>query len=313
MGCRSSYSCRIRHDHQIRAPLNFAPSPRAEAPTSVWRLIAASQAAPPNHHHAHGRPQPDERKGVIDRAASVLFSFSVRRPRMTLGEIAQTAALPPSTVRRLLVQLSEGGLIQQDPQSGHYSLSLRFVQLGAVALETVDIVRLSQPILQELSFETKEAAFLGQLEPQGVVYLSVCQPSVPIRVSTRAGEVRPAHVTSIGKKLLAFLPEHEFHEWLESHPLEATTGHALTTPGELIADLEQIRERGYGINYQESSMEFASVAAPVRDHNRDVIAAVAVSGPVYRIDQTDIPGLGSAAVEAAKQLSARLGNVAATA
>ena len=250
---------------------------------------------------------------MIDRVAVVLSAFTVRRPKLTLGEIAQEAVLPPSTVRRLLVQLSGAGLIEQDSESGRYSLSLRFVQLGAVALETVDIARLAQPILQKMAESTMEASFLGRLEPQGVVYLSVCQPPVQIRVSTRAGEVRPAHVTSIGKALLAFMPSDQRDEWIATHSLEATTVNALDTPEKLMADLDRARERGFAINYQESSLEFASVASPVFDHNNDAVAALAISGPVYRISRDDIPGLGAAVATAAEELSEKLGNVSSAA
>lgn len=248
-----------------------------------------------------------ERNGVIERATAVLFAFKVAKPRLTLGEVAQEADLPPSTVRRLLVQLADVGLVYQDPETGWYALSLRLVQLGAVALETVDIVRLAQPEMRALSDTCHEAAFLGQLVSEGVVYLSVTQPSVPIRVSTRAGEVRPAHLTSIGKTLLAHLPQPELDVWLESHTLQPATENSLDTPGKLLADLEEIRNRGFGVNYQESSMEFASVAAPVRDHTGTVIAALAISGPSYRIDRTQITALGAEVQQAADRVSARLG------
>lgn len=252
-----------------------------------------------------------ERNGVIERAASVLFAFQVGKPKLTLGEVASGASLPPSTVRRLLVQLSAAGLVHQDQETGLYSLSLRFVQLAAVALETVDLVRLAQPIMRSLTESCQEAVFLGQLDPQGVVYLSVSQPSVPIRVSTRAGEVRPAHVTSMGKVLLAFLPEGELDSWIETHPLDAATERSVSTPEKLLGDLEWIRERGYAVNYQESSMEFVSVAAPVRDHTHKVVAALAISAPFYRIDTAQIPDLGQAVVRAANQVSSRLGALSA--
>jgi DNA-binding IclR family transcriptional regulator len=248
-----------------------------------------------------------ERSGVIERVAAVLAAFSVEMPRLSLGEAAERAQLSPSTTRRLLVQLTEAGLTRQDPETRAYSLGLKFVRLGAIALETADIVRTARSTMASLTEKFMEATFLGQLEPEGVVYLSVLQPPVAVRVSTRAGEVRPAHSTSIGKVLLAALSDTEMERWFASHELTPLTPASLATRQDLLANLEMVRELGYAQNYRESSSEFASVAAPVRDSEHRVIAALAISGPAYRIPRERIPELGAAVIEAANQITVEYG------
>ncbi|MDQ4489786.1 IclR family transcriptional regulator [Sinomonas sp. ASV486] len=248
-----------------------------------------------------------ERNAVIARAAGVLFAFSAAKSELTLGEIAKCAGLPPSTVRRLLVQLIDAGLIDQDGLSRTYSLSLRLAQLGAVALGSRDTVQLANPVMRALTSRVGEAVFLGQLSPQGVVYLAVTQPDSDVRISTRAGEVRPAHTTSMGKALLAALDPQELEVWLSTHALEPGTQFAHTDPEALKADLEGVRSRGYAVNNRESSAEFTSVAAPVRDHRGATVAALAISAPAYRIPQERVPELGRAVLEAAGELTRRLG------
>lgn len=248
-----------------------------------------------------------ERSAVIERAASVLFSFGAGKPQLSLGEIAALASLPSSTVRRLLVQLAEAGLVRQNPATHLYSLSLRLVQLGAVALEAVDIVREAEPVLRGLAASVGEAALLGQLSPHGVVYLAVHQPQAGVRVSTRAGDIRPANASSVGKALLAAMNGAELQQWLQANNLAATTPNAVVTAESLMADLVGVRERGYAINNRESSLDYVSVAASVHDHKGDAPAAVAISAPAYRISADDIPRLGGAVIQAARDLSILLG------
>ncbi len=244
---------------------------------------------------------------MIERVTAILDAFDINSPVLSLGEIADRAGLSSSTARRLLVQLTASGLMQQDAQTRQYSLGMKFVRLGSVALETADIVRIARPTMLELTDRIEEATFLGRLEPQGVVYLSVVQPSVSVRVSTRAGEIRPAHSTSMGKMLLSALSDAELDEWLRTHELAAHSSETLTDPDALRADLAVVRERGYATNHRESSPEFASAAAPVYDGERRVIAALAVSGPAYRISRERVATLGEAAVEAAVEISRNLG------
>ncbi|WP_171042226.1 IclR family transcriptional regulator [Sinomonas gamaensis] len=244
---------------------------------------------------------------MIARAAAVLFAFSAEKPELTLGEIAKRAELPPSTVRRLLVQLIDAGLIDQDGSSRTYALSLRLAQLGAVALGSRDLVQRANPVMRALTSRVGEAVFLGQLSPQGVVYLAVTQPDTAVRISTRAGEVRPAHTTSMGKALLASLAANDVEAWVASHPLGSGTQFAHTDPQTLRSDLEGVRSRGYAVNNRESSAEFTSVAAPVRDHRGATVAALAISAPAYRIPRERIPELGAAVLEAARELTSRLG------
>lgn len=275
------------------------PSPLTELTTLGGGVIFID--VPPNEERSI------ERSGVIERVTALLDAFDVQRPTLTLGEAAERAGLSSSTARRLLVQLAEAGLIRQDPETRRYSLGLKFVRYGSVALETADIVRIARPSMERLTEQFQEATFLGQLEPVGVVYLAVHQPSVPVRVSTRAGEIRPAHSTSIGKVLLAALDDDELDQWLANHELTSPSPETLSEPDALRADLTMVRERGYAVNYRESSRDFASAAAPVYDSRHRVVAALAISGPSYRIARDQLSELGEATIASAAEISRGFG------
>lgn len=243
---------------------------------------------------------------VIERAAAVLFAFTVERPELALGEVARRAQLPASTVRRLLVQLTSVGLVEQDQGTHLYSLSLRLAQLGSVALERVDVIRLARAAMQEVTDQVGEAAFLGQLTPHGVVYLAVTQPPVAVRVTTRVGDLRPAHTTAMGKVLLAALPPEQLSGRLQA-PLIASTNRSHISFADLLAELEDVRASGLATNFGEAHPEYTSVAAPVLDHNRQTVAALAISAPTYRVPEDGLPRFSRAVLAAAASVSHQLG------
>ncbi|WP_177212635.1 IclR family transcriptional regulator [Geodermatophilus ruber] len=243
---------------------------------------------------------------MIERASAVLFAFTVEQPELGLGEVARRTGLPASTVRRLLVQLTSVGLVEQDPETQRYSLSLRLAQLGSVALERVDVIRLARAAMQEVTDQVGEAAFLGQLTPHGVVYLAVTQPPVSVRVTTRVGDLRPAHTTAMGKVLLAALSPEELRLRLQE-PLVASTNRSHVSLPDLLAELGEVRASGLATNFGEAHPEYSSVAAPVLDHRRQTVAALAISAPTYRVPEDALPRLSRAVVAAAAAVSQQLG------
>lgn len=226
---------------------------------------------------------------------------------MPLHEIAARSGLAPSTARRLLVQLADVGLVVQNDATQRYSLSLQLARLGSIALDAVDVVGIAKPVMADLTDSVGESSFLGRLGGGGVVYLAIVEAQTPIRIALRAGDVRSAHVSSVGKAILASLPDDHLGRWLAEHPLTAITPNAHTTGESLRQDLANVRAVGYALNYRESSLEFASVAAPVRDHTGDVVAAVGVSGPAYRIPPEELTAIGVHVVAAASRVTELLG------
>lgn len=254
-----------------------------------------------------------ERNAVIARAADILFAFTVEEPELALGQIAKTVDLPPSTVRRLMTQLIDASLVEQDPATHKYSLSLRLARLGRVALSRLDLVQHASPVMQRLADEVGEAVFLGQLQKEGVVYLAVAHPPTAVRIAADAGDIRPAHTTSLGKVLLASLDEARLNAWLLTHALDSGTSRAHHDELTVRADLEQVRANGLAVNDREVSAEFVSVAAPVRNHLGATVAALAISAPAYRVAPERLRELADQVRTGAAQLTERLGGSSATA
>jgi DNA-binding IclR family transcriptional regulator len=123
------------------------------------------------------------------------------------------------------------------------------------------------------------------------------------------GQLTPVHATSSGKILLAHLPAKERDAVLTASGLQKLTPHTLTTRAKLEKDLTEARERGYAVTLEELEIGLHAMAAPVRSHQGEVIAAISASGPAYRFTQERMHELAPLLVEGAKALSHRMGYV----
>ncbi|MGW7416367.1 IclR family transcriptional regulator, partial [Streptomyces sp. NPDC054863] len=129
-----------------------------------------------------------------------------------------------------------------------------------------------------------------------------------VRMVSAAGRKLPAHCTSVGKMLLASLPEDELHARIDGRELVGMTPHSVTDPDTLRAALSGIRVRGVAVEYRESNPDVSCVAAPVRDHTGQVVAALSVSVPMSRWSEQRELELAELATKGAADLSLRLGH-----
>ena len=146
------------------------------------------------------------------------------------------------------------------------------------------------------------------LEDTDVIYIAKVDSTHAVRMVSAAGRKLPAHCTSVGKLLLAALPEHELDARLEGRELTAMTDNSLTDPAELRAALAVVRKRGIAVEHRESNPDVSCVAAPVRDRSGRVVAALSISVPVIRWSDEREEELARLAADGADALSARLGH-----
>ena len=140
--------------------------------------------------------------------------------------------------------------------------------------------------------------------------MNVDQGAAPSAVSVQnwVGQLTPLHATSSGKVLLAYLPKKERNRLVTSAGLERLTPHTVTTKSRLEQDLAEVRDRGWAMALEEYEIGLDAMAAPVRSHTGDVVAALSCSGPAYRLTEAKMRTQSGALVEAADELSRRLGH-----
>jgi DNA-binding IclR family transcriptional regulator len=149
---------------------------------------------------------------------------------------------------------------------------------------------------------------LGVLSSEGVVYIDQITGTRSIVAVSWVGRRTPLHCTSNGKVLLAWLPDDERDRVL-ARPLDRATPNTVVDPDELRAQLLEIRTRGYAQAREELEEGLNAVAAPIRQANGDVTAALSVSGPAFRMRAIDLPRVGRLTMDAAGAISRRLGYV----
>ena len=216
------------------------------------------------------------------KALELLNVFSFKQRRLSLSDLAARTGIPRATAFRLLSTLEQSGFVAK--AGAEYQLGIKCLVLGNVVAADLDVREKAHPHLVALRDATRETTHVAVLHQWQVVYLERVPSPQPVGfMQSRAGAILPAYCTALGKTLLAYQPEADVAAWASSQTLAALTPHTKTSPKLLIEELRLIRERGYALDEQEHEVGVRCVAAPLRDHRGDVVAAISVAGPEYRM------------------------------
>lgn len=228
-------------------------------------------------------------------------------PDYSFGELVAAAGLPRGSVRRFLLSLIEAGLVTQDPSSRRYRLSLRWLTIGAHALEHLAYPQVARPFLERLRDATNLTSHLSVLEGRETVFVAKVEPREPIRLYTNVGMRAWAPCTASGKALLASLAPTEVLTRLGAPPWPTFTARTITSPAALREELARIREQGYAVDDEEHRQGIRCVAAPVASAQGYAVAAVSVSGLTTQIHPGIYAELGRAVRQTARELARHLG------
>jgi DNA-binding IclR family transcriptional regulator len=242
----------------------------------------------------------------VDRAAALLLALGESDGEAGVTELARRLGLHKSTASRLLATLQKRGLVEQDEESGKYRLGLVIIRLAEKAERTLDLRGISMTELERLARLTHETTGLGVLD--GDAFMTVAQADGPnlIAVGDWTGRSTPLHCVAAGKVLMSALAEREVLR-IVRRGLVSHTDRTITELEPLLEELARIRRRGYATALGEYELGLNAVAAPVHDARGNVVAAVDIWGPAFRLTPRRIPELAAQAREAAAAISLRLG------
>lgn len=257
------------------------------------------------HNTQHRRKRPSAIQSV-SRALRILKLFSPDCPALGVMEVARTIGVHKSTASRLMGTLEWEGFLESDPQTGKYRLGLQTVTLANSVGPSGDLRTLVRPAMEELSRTTQETINLTVI--QGTECVNLEQIPSPHRIKNIGwiGRRTPVHCTSTGKAMLAFMSPSERAQLLPRR-LERYTPRTITRRERLLKELEEIRRRGYAIAQEELEEGLSAVAAPILDKAGKVVAALAVSGPSFRLTPERLPDASARVVKTAARVSRRLG------
>ncbi len=194
-----------------------------------------------------------------------------------MTEIGRRLDLNKSTVHRLLSSLRERGYIEKDAETGNYKLGLGFVELASLYLNSLELKIEASPLLNQLTKKTGQTAFLATMDETEIVYIDKVETYNSLRRYTIIGKRLPAHASSLGKAMLSGMSDREIEELYPDKKLTILTKKTIPTFDILMAEIRQIRSRGWSIDDEENEKGTRCVGAPIFDYRGHVIAAVSLA------------------------------------
>lgn len=249
---------------------------------------------------------PDYAIAVIEDAICVLEAFLDGQDHLTLAQITKETKLGKNKTFRILSTLAKHRLVERD-ELGVYRLGIRFLEFGQQVQTQMSLLGASRPVMDWLVQETGESIFLGIMDGAEVLCVDARESRRSIRLFAQVGRRAPLYAGGVPKVLLAFLPQTEREALLATIELEPITPYTITDRTVLAELLHQIRRQGYVVTADDLDEGACSIAAPVRDHRGQVVAAISVAGPSERFSEACIKRYVELVLQGAAQISRTLG------
>ncbi|MBJ3813727.1 DNA-binding transcriptional regulator KdgR [Shimwellia pseudoproteus] len=249
--------------------------------------------------------QPDSVSSVL-KVFGILQALGDER-EIGITELSQRVMMSKSTVYRFLQTMKSLGYVAQEGESEKYSLTLKLFELGARALQNVDLIRSADIQMREISRQTRETIHLGALDEDSIVYIHKIDSMYNLRMYSRIGRRNPLHSTAIGKVLLAWRDPEEAKEIISHIDFTCSTPRTIKNGVELEGVLEQVRQQGYGEDNEEQEEGLRCIAVPVFDRFGVVIAGLSISFPTLRFSEEHLDEYVAMLHSAARAISAQMG------
>ena len=220
------------------------------------------------------------------RGLQVLRSFGADAPAQTLSETAERVGLTRAGARRILLTLQALGYVEQDGRL--FSLTPKVMELGFAYLSSQPWWHLAQPLMEELTQKTRESTSASVLDGDEIVYMLRVPAQKIMSINLGIGSRLPAHCTSMGRVLLASLPEDERVRRVQAMDLAPLTPKTTTDADKLLRTLAQVRRQGWALVNEELELGLMSLAVPLRDRAGRVVAAINISSRPQQQSATEL-------------------------
>jgi IclR family pca regulon transcriptional regulator len=247
----------------------------------------------------------------LERGLAILSCFTPKRPVLGIADIADDLGMSRSTTHRYVITLLALGYLEQGA-SRKYRLGLRVTDLGMSALNSTGLREHAHPYLEELRQRSSYTVSLAVLDGADILYVdrvrSFRRGRGAVSLDLHTGSRLPAYATAMGKLLLANLSESDQRELIASLKLVKHGPNTITGKKALRDELNEVFEANFAVDDEELARDLYSVAAPVRNEARDVVAAVDIAAPSSMITLEElVDALGPHLISTADRISARLG------
>lgn len=255
----------------------------------------------------------EEREGVksLGKALNILECVADGPDGAGVSEVSARLGINKASVSKMLSTLATHRFVRKDPETRRYRLGYRLVELSAHLIESIDLRAEARPHLKALERTINEVINLAVYHNGEVIYVDKFEGTKSLRLHSRIGGRASLTCTSVGKVLLAFLPEPERRYLMDAAVPERRTRLSVATWEELAGQFAEIRKQGYALDLEENMEGVVCVGAPIFDYSGKVVGAVSVSCPTVRGDMTRLLELKDRLLEACTRISADCGYYAA--
>ncbi len=244
---------------------------------------------------------------AVERALTMLEIVAHASDGLSNAEISRKLNIPKSSASYILRTLENQGYLARDAESGKYRVGLKILSLSRGALGGLDVRGVALPIMRRLTHQTGLTCHLAVLDGPDAVYIEKVEPEGFIRMDTWVGRRMRVHATSVGKAIVAHIPQEQLEEIVHKNGMEKRTPKTITTMPRLLKDLEKVRAQGYAVDDEENNLGARCVGAPIFDEHGSVLASLGLSGTTQQVSAQTMPRILEALKDAARHISMGMG------
>jgi DNA-binding IclR family transcriptional regulator len=252
----------------------------------------------------------DRQRGGIQslgRAFAILEEVARHREGISLADLGRLVGLHNSTTFHLAKTMVSLGYLRQEKDSKRYRVGRPLFALAAGALDEIEMVNVATPLLEELSRDTGESGHFAVRMGDAVVVIARTAGPGAFQLTDRVGVVRPAHCTALGKIILASLLPDQLKRFIERVELKPSTEKSIIGVPALLREIAEIKRTGIAFDDGEFNPEVRCIAVPVMNFTGQVIGALGISGPIWRLSNQALQGHAKVVRAAANRLSIEFG------
>jgi PcaR/PcaU/PobR family beta-ketoadipate pathway transcriptional regulator len=244
----------------------------------------------------------------LEKAMALIGLLSLHHSALNLESLVKISGIKKTSCFRILQTLTRSGFVAKDPDTSGYFIGPRMIAIGLAALDNKGVRELALPVMKEIREKTGATVNLAILSGSEVIFVERLQSAHIIDANLRIGSRLPAYCSSMGKAILAYLPEPELEAILRQIRFEKKTDKTISSIKTLKEELKGIRAQGFALNNEELANGLFAIAAPLRNHTGLAVAAINISFPLMRHSKQDgIKSFLPLVLEASRKISSMLG------
>ena len=238
---------------------------------------------------------------ALGKAVALLEALA-REPGLRFTGIQERLGMPKSSTHHLISTMCELGLIKRRSLGG-YGLGLKLLELASIAKESNDLQRDAMPLLREFAQRVQLTCHLGVLEQSYAVYLARVEGARDIVVKSHVGQRFPVNCSALGKSLIAWLAPELLDVVIANLAFEKRMPKTVTNAADFRLQLADVRRRGWALDDEEQAPNCRCIAAPIRDRDGVVVAAISAVGTLEQVEDRRVEMLAAQVIDAASAIS----------